>query len=85
MSAERVEERAYEQLKRLHGRPINKEMGGKVAIGQARVLCRILDIPYSNITGEREETVEGHPDLDLGTTRCVDLSGVLEECEAFHG
>jgi len=81
MNSTRVEERAYEQLKKLHGRPISKEMGGKVAIGQARILCRILDVPYSNITGEREKSVEVHPDFDLGTTRCVDLSGVLEDCD----
>lgn len=70
-----VEDRAMEQLRRLHGSPINREMGGQVAIAKAKVLCRVLGFDRYDLRGERDGVV--------GRTACVDLSGVLEDCEPF--
>lgn len=75
MDSERVTERAFSELKKLHGSPIDKEMGGLVAIKKARTLCKILDLSHNGIRGEREGVVGMQP--------CVDLSNVLEECESF--
>lgn len=64
---------------------VSDEMGGRVALGQARMLCRILDIPQDGLTGMRENYIEGpNETIHMGVTKCVDLSDVLEACESFE-
>lgn len=80
-----LEERIYAKLESLHGQSIDKEMGGMVAVNQARMLLDILEISwgYGELCGVRERTVEGSPDLDLGTTECVDVSSFIDGLESF--
>lgn len=77
MKEDKLESRIHRKLKSLHGQTIAKEMGGQVAVNQARMLLDILEIEYDSIHGKREEDFTGI------SIDCVDLSDVIDECESL--